>query len=152
MKPKSISVCNKAILCGETHPDWLGQLPGGWAYALPGPSMAAPLPSCEIHRLRPNEFISIDWFPYMNWNSVKSLKVLHVAFIFLFSINTTNHLFVKMFHLYNYCPYNNKDKNNTYSEVGCTQLTTITFWKKKNPSTQTLQNINTIQHIETIHI
>jgi hypothetical protein len=27
---------------------------------------------CEIHRLEPNEFISIDWFPCMNCNSVKS--------------------------------------------------------------------------------
>ena len=40
---------------------------------------------CEIHRLRPNEFMSIVWFPYMNCNSVKSLKLLNVAFIFLFS-------------------------------------------------------------------
>jgi hypothetical protein len=30
----------------------------------------------------PGEFISIDWFPYMNCNSVKSLKWFHVAFIF----------------------------------------------------------------------
>jgi hypothetical protein len=28
--------------------------------------------SCEIHRLGPDEFISIDWFHYMNCNSVKS--------------------------------------------------------------------------------
>ena len=28
--------------------------------------------SCEIHRLGTKEFISIDWFPYMNFNSVKS--------------------------------------------------------------------------------
>jgi hypothetical protein len=43
--------------------------------------------SCEIHRLRPNECISIDWFSYVNFNSVKSLKLLHVAFIYiLFSI------------------------------------------------------------------
>ena len=35
--------------------------------------------SCEIHRLGPNGFISINWFPYMNCNSVKSLKLLHVA-------------------------------------------------------------------------
>ena len=34
--------------------------------------------SCEIHRLGPNEFISIDCFPYMNCTSVKSLKLLHV--------------------------------------------------------------------------
>jgi hypothetical protein len=40
----------------------------------------------EIHRLGPNEFISIDWFTYMNCNSVKSLKLLHVAFIFLFRV------------------------------------------------------------------
>ena len=35
-----------------------------------------------VHRLGPNDFISIDWFPYMNCNSVKPLKLLHVAFIF----------------------------------------------------------------------
>uniref|UniRef100_A0A4W5KIS0 [histone H3]-trimethyl-L-lysine(4) demethylase n=1 Tax=Hucho hucho TaxID=62062 RepID=A0A4W5KIS0_9TELE len=35
--------------------------------------------SCEICRLGPNLFISIDGFPYMNY-SVKSLKLLHVAF------------------------------------------------------------------------
>ena len=28
--------------------------------------------SCEIRRLGPNEFISIDWFTYMNCNPVKS--------------------------------------------------------------------------------
>ena len=36
--------------------------------------------SCEIHRLGPSEFISIDSFPYMNCNSVKSLKLLHLYF------------------------------------------------------------------------
>ena len=39
--------------------------------------------SCEIHRLGPNECIVIDWFPYINCNSIKSFKLLHVAFIFL---------------------------------------------------------------------
>jgi hypothetical protein len=39
--------------------------------------------SCEIHRLGPNECIYIDWFTYMICNSLKSLKLLHVAFIFL---------------------------------------------------------------------
>jgi hypothetical protein len=43
--------------------------------------------SCEIHRLGPNTFISIDWFPHMNCNPVISLTLLHVAFIFLFSVN-----------------------------------------------------------------
>ena len=42
--------------------------------------------SCEIHRLGPNAFISMDWFPFMNCNSVKSLKLLHFAFIFLFRV------------------------------------------------------------------
>ena len=42
------------------------------------------IPSHEIHWLGPNEFISSNWFPYCN--PVKSLKMLHVAFIFLFSI------------------------------------------------------------------
>jgi hypothetical protein len=32
--------------------------------------------SREIHRFPSNEFISIDWFPYMNCNSVKSFKLL----------------------------------------------------------------------------
>ena len=32
--------------------------------------------SCEIHRLGPNEFISIDRLPYMNCNSVKYLKIV----------------------------------------------------------------------------
>jgi hypothetical protein len=35
------------------------------------------IPSCYICRLGPNLFISIDWFPYMNCNSVKSTKLLH---------------------------------------------------------------------------
>jgi hypothetical protein len=43
--------------------------------------------SCETHRLGPHLFISIDWFAYMNCNSVKSLTLLHVAFIFLFSVH-----------------------------------------------------------------
>ena len=34
----------------------------------------------------PYECISIDWFPYMNCNLVKSLKFLHVAFLSFFSI------------------------------------------------------------------
>jgi hypothetical protein len=42
--------------------------------------------SCEIHRLEPDKSISIDWFPYMNCNSVKYFKLLHVWFIFLSSI------------------------------------------------------------------
>ena len=42
--------------------------------------------SCEVHRLGFNEFISIDWFPYINCNSVKSWKLLHFVFIFLFSV------------------------------------------------------------------
>ena len=43
--------------------------------------------SCDIQRLDPKEFISTDWLPYMNCNSVKSLKLLHVAFIFLSSVH-----------------------------------------------------------------
>ena len=38
----------------------------------------------QIHRSGPNECISIDWFPYMNCHS---LKLLHVEFIFLFSVH-----------------------------------------------------------------
>ena len=55
--------------------------------------------SCEIHRLGPSEFILIDLFPYMSCNSVKSIKFLHVAFRFLFSIQTDNS------HLFNHVPY-----------------------------------------------
>ena len=47
--------------------------------------------SCEVHRLGPNEFLSIDWCPYMNCNSVKSMKLLHVEFIFLLSIYREGH-------------------------------------------------------------
>ena len=43
--------------------------------------------SFEIHRFGHNLFISVDWFPYMNCNTAKSLRLLHVAFLFLFSIN-----------------------------------------------------------------
>ena len=35
-------------------------------------------PVIHTHRLGPNEFISTDWFPYMNCNAVKSLKLLHL--------------------------------------------------------------------------
>jgi hypothetical protein len=42
--------------------------------------------SCEIHRWGPDEFIPIDWFPYVNCNSLKLLKLLHVGFIFVFSV------------------------------------------------------------------
>jgi hypothetical protein len=38
-------------------------------YALQGCTLAQ---SCEIHRLGPNEFISIDLFLTMNCNSVKT--------------------------------------------------------------------------------
>ena len=32
--------------------------------------------SCEIYRFRPNEFISIDWFPYMNCNLGKIFEIV----------------------------------------------------------------------------
>ena len=44
--------------------------------------------SCEIHRLGPNECISIDWFPYLFFNS---LKLLHFVFILLFSVYVHTH-------------------------------------------------------------
>jgi hypothetical protein len=87
MKLRSISVCNKALLWVKKILIGLAWLPSGWAYALPGPAMAVLLPRHEIPRLEPNWFISIDWFPYMNINSVKSLKLLHDVFIFVFSID-----------------------------------------------------------------
>ena len=82
-----ISVCNKAVLWGKLILISLAWLPSGWALL---PSMwahrCAPDQSCQIHKLGPNEFISIDWFLSLNWNSVKSLKLLHVAFIFMFGV------------------------------------------------------------------
>ena len=90
MKLISISVCNKAPLRGKTHSDWLGLAPQwpGFQVDGPMPSQAYPRPaqSCEIHRLGPNLFIWIDNFPYINCNFVKSMKLLHVMFIFLFGI------------------------------------------------------------------
>ena len=63
----------KLILIGWA---WLPRgsawLPSGWGYALPW--------------LHPCPLISIEWFPYLKCTSVKSLKLLHVALIFLFSI------------------------------------------------------------------
>ena len=48
---RSIYVCNKALLWGKTHSDWLGLAPhvGG-----PMPSQANQAQSCEIHTLGPN--------------------------------------------------------------------------------------------------
>jgi hypothetical protein len=51
---QSISVCNKVILWGKTHSDWLSLTP-----QVDGP-MPSPAQSCEIHRLGHNELISID--------------------------------------------------------------------------------------------
>ena len=79
---------------GKTHSDGLGLAPqwvglaAKWVGLRP-PRLThgcAPAQSCEIHILGPNECISIDWFPSMNCNSVNSLKLLHVAFKFLFRI------------------------------------------------------------------
>ena len=87
MKLRSISVCNKALLWGKTQSYWMG-LAAKWVGLCP----PRPIHGCtpaqlgEIHRLGPNEFISIDWFPYMNCNSLKSLKLWHVVFVSLFSI------------------------------------------------------------------
>jgi hypothetical protein len=45
--------------------------------------------SGEMHRLWPNEFISIDWFPYMNCNSGNSWKLFYFCqCISLMSITT----------------------------------------------------------------
>jgi hypothetical protein len=56
-----------------------------WRYL--GPDAYLYSQSGEIHRLGPNEVISMDWFPYVNCSSVTSLKLLHVAFIFLFNVD-----------------------------------------------------------------
>ena len=67
------------------------------------------IPSCEIHRPRPNKCISIDWFPYMNCNPVKSLKLLHVYFC---SVCIAASIFSKLtkypHNLYSIHPYNHK--------------------------------------------
>jgi hypothetical protein len=77
-----ISVCNEVLL-------WRKIILIGWALAPHWVHHAcAPAWSYEIHRLGPNSYISIDWFPYINCNSVKSVKLLHVAFIFWFSISS----------------------------------------------------------------
>jgi hypothetical protein len=82
-----ISVCNEALLWGKTHSDWLGLAPPLVGLCPSRPTHCwAPAQSCEIHRLGPTEFISIDSFPYTNCNSVTSLTFLRVAFIFLFSV------------------------------------------------------------------
>jgi hypothetical protein len=89
MKLRSISVCNNALLWGKTRSDWLGLAPKRVGLCPPWPTHGCiPAQSCEIHRLGPNECISIDWFPYMNCNSV---KLLQVVFIFLFSIYGSIH-------------------------------------------------------------
>ena len=88
------SFCNKAFLWGRTHSDWLGLAPQWMGLAAKWVGLCPPRPihGCtpaqlgEIHRLGPNEFFSIDWFPYVNCNSVKSLNLLLVVFIFLFSV------------------------------------------------------------------
>ena len=83
---RSISAFNKALLWGKTHSDWLGLAPK-WVGIYPPRSThgGAHAQSCEIHCWGSNEFISIDWFPYMYCNIVNSLILLHVAFIFMFS-------------------------------------------------------------------
>ena len=65
----------KLILIGwGLTPQWVGLCPPRHTYG------CTTAQSCEIHRLGPNLFILIHWFPYMNCNSVKSFKLLHVAF------------------------------------------------------------------------
>jgi hypothetical protein len=48
--------------------------------------------SCAIHRLGPNLFISIEWFPCMICNSVKSFKLLHVEYIFFVQCTLNKHI------------------------------------------------------------
>ena len=51
---------NSFWLAGPGSPVGGPGSPSGWAYALPGPPHScAPVESCEIHRLGPNEFISL---------------------------------------------------------------------------------------------
>ena len=95
---------------GITNSEWLGLAPQ-WVDLDPKcvgicPPRAthgcAPAQSCEIHRLVPNEFISVDGFPYMNCNSVKLLKLLHVSLIFLFSIICV----IRFNHIIKMCGFN----------------------------------------------
>jgi hypothetical protein len=54
------SVCNKVLLWGKAHSDWLG-LAHQWVDLAPKwMGLCAPAQSCEIHRLVPNKCISID--------------------------------------------------------------------------------------------
>jgi hypothetical protein len=53
----------------KTNSDWLALTPKWVGLCPPRPTHGcASAQSCEIHRLEHNEFISIDWFPYMNCN------------------------------------------------------------------------------------
>ena len=94
MKLRSISVCNKVLLWGKTHLDWLGLTPQWVGLCLPRPTHgSAPAQLCEIHSLGPNLFVSIDWVPYMT--------VTYMT-VFLFSI----HLFSRLLsgiHLFSNC-------------------------------------------------
>ena len=47
--------------------------------------------SCEIHILGPNELISIDWFPNMNCNSVKSFEIVVCCVYNFCSVDTFPH-------------------------------------------------------------
>jgi hypothetical protein len=79
------------IIWDQSH----GQLMIGWAWLASGwalfPNGCAYghswLHPCPVrwNPQGPHEFISIDWLVYMNCNSVKSLELLCVAFIFLVS-------------------------------------------------------------------
>ena len=44
---------------------------------------------CQIHILGPNEFILINWYPYMNCNSVKILEIV-ACWVYIFVRCTSN--------------------------------------------------------------
>jgi hypothetical protein len=80
MKLRSLSVCNKALLWGKTQSDWLGLGPQ-WVCPPRSTHGCAPAQLCEIHRLGPNEYISIDWFHYMNCKIVEIIACLVYIFV-----------------------------------------------------------------------
>ena len=82
---RTTSACNKSILWGKSNSDWLGLASQWVGLAAKWMGLCPPRPtqgctaaqSCEIHRA---EWMYFNWLTYMNCNSVKSLKLLYVAF------------------------------------------------------------------------
>ena len=74
MKLRTISAYNKVLLWGKNNvdsPQWVG-LALKWVGLCPPRTTHgyAPAQPREIHKLGPNEIMSIDWFPHVKFNSV----------------------------------------------------------------------------------